>query len=737
MVDVFQDGVQIHGNTTEKTQLEVRGPAGQTTEPLQEWQDPSGVPLSQITADGRLEIGDPSAPSALVQANDENVSPTGSVKRGIQTRGNVDGAVTEPLSWSATELEFSGTGGVASDQAAQRVQIVHDNSGDSSNADLRAGDFEAINRAGSSGTPTGILTGVHIGVTNEVGAYLNEANGLKIEAPINDSTIAKLHGIQIEDVNQGDENFALHTGEGLVHLGDVIELVEQLTQPSVPPASGTVQLYAKDDKLYAWDGATHMDLTGGGGGTDENVAVSATDTTPGYLDGKLVMGSTKLTKTVLSGGADEDLQLDVDPSQIDLDELGDVNAPTPSNGQALVFNSGSGQWESATLASADEKVGVSANDTTPGYLFSKLAAGSSKLTITETNDGGDEDITLDVNATAIDHTQLLNVGTNTHAQIDSHITNTSNPHNVTAAQAGAAADGMLKVSSNDTTADYLFNKLTAGSGIQLTEQNNGGNENVQIGVADNYVLNTGDTMTGQLFVDGGANVIQLRVQAHSTQSANVVEIEDSTSADRIVIDENFRLGIGTNDPQSILSVNGGPIRLTATAGSDSSYSTLEQGGSGQFSVLQRRSSGDSIINLDPDADDGSSVSTIRMFNNVNTTGAKQLILYKGNGTASILHRFGTDFVTINENTDDIDFRVKGTTDQSLLVANAGTNNVGIGINIPAMSAKLEISTSTGALLLPRMTTTQRNALTAIDGMVIYNFTSKAVEAYENGTWVNL
>jgi len=43
--------------------------------------------------------------------------------------------------------------------------------------------------------------------------------------------------------------------------------------------------------------------------------------------------------------------------------------------------------------------------------------------------------------TITDHTLLSNIGTNTHAQIDAHIANTSNPHATTAAQVGADPAG--------------------------------------------------------------------------------------------------------------------------------------------------------------------------------------------------------------------------------------------------------------------------------------------------------
>jgi hypothetical protein len=53
----------------------------------------------------------------------------------------------------------------------------------------------------------------------------------------------------------------------------------------------------------------------------------------------------------------------------------------------------------------------------------------------------------------ISHTILSNIGTNTHAQIDTHIANTSNPHSVTATQVG--------LGNVDNTSDATKNTATA------------------------------------------------------------------------------------------------------------------------------------------------------------------------------------------------------------------------------------------------------------------------------------
>ena len=53
----------------------------------------------------------------------------------------------------------------------------------------------------------------------------------------------------------------------------------------------------------------------------------------------------------------------------------------------------------------------------------------------------------------------------------------------------------------------------------------------------------------------------------------------------------------------------------------------------------------------------------------------------------------------------------------------------------------DLQADTGAyastLTVPRLTTTERNALTAVNGMVIYNSPAHKFQGYEGGSWANL
>ena len=43
----------------------------------------------------------------------------------------------------------------------------------------------------------------------------------------------------------------------------------------------------------------------------------------------------------------------------------------------------------------------------------------------------------------------------------------------------------------------------------------------------------------------------------------------------------------------------------------------------------------------------------------------------------------------------------------------------------------------GLVLLPSFTTTERDNLTAVNGMILYNSTTATVQVYQGGAWANV
>lgn len=74
----------------------------------------------------------------------------------------------------------------------------------------------------------------------------------------------------------------------------------------------------------------------------------------------------------------------------------------------------------------------------------------------------------------------------------------------------------------------------------------------------------------------------------------------------------------------------------------------------------------------------------------------------------------------------------------LAIANYYTviaQSVGIGTTTPNSSALLDITSTTKGLLMPRMTTVQRNAIVSpADGLLIYNTTTDELNQRQNGAW---
>ena len=64
-------------------------------------------------------------------------------------------------------------------------------------------------------------------------------------------------------------------------------------------------------------------------------------------------------------------------------------------------------------------------------------------------------------------------------------------------------------------------------------------------------------------------------------------------------------------------------------------------------------------------------------------------------------------------------------------------STGIGTSTPSSSAKLDVSSTTQGVLLPRMTTTQKNAISSpAEGLEVYDLTLHQKSYYNGTTWIN-
>ena len=106
------------------------------------------------------------------------------------------------------------------------------------------------------------------------------------------------------------------------------------------------------------------------------------------------------------------------------------------------------------------------------------------------------------------------------------------------------------------------------------------------------------------------------------------------------------------------------------------------------------------------------------------------------GADTLVARTSTDTLTNKTltspdiNTPDID---GGAIDAAIIGANTPAAITGTAIS----GTSLEITGTAGAAKLNTVTTTQRNALSAANGMVVYNSTTSKIEAYAGGAWVQL
>lgn len=115
------------------------------------------------------------------------------------------------------------------------------------------------------------------------------------------------------------------------------------------------------------------------------------------------------------------------------------------------------------------------------------------------------------------------------------------------------------------------------------------------------------------------------------------------------------------------------------------------------------------------------------------------IFFSEHGTATDLYDFFSQRVPAGDGVVTNHYGVYITADSDSPVQNwlSGRTQIsGTSFGLSSVSAGLEISGNTQALLLSRMVTGDRDGLTAVNGMMLYNADTNKIQSYENGAWID-
>ena len=369
----------------------------------------------------------------------------------------------------------------------------------------------------------------------------------------------------------------------------------------------------------------------------------------------------------------------INPDQA-LNDLSNVNCPTPTNGQALVFNTAQNKWINGAVQTINSIGDIADVDiTTAAPTVNQVLKWDGSKFIP----ANDIETQIALASASID--DLDDVST-------SGVDDPSNGQ-VLAWNAGAAQFKPINPVFNQTgTFDGTFEGTMKGTLV-------GDDSTILV----DGITNTIKLDNGQIFFDG----VQIKLLA-GNNNLKFGEVTDN-------VGPTFQL-YNTDKSQ--------PIEIISVGGTGNDFSKF------QFNVKDNSlqtpvtfTAGDSLAGISWngwDTNNSKYIPSAQMYGKVSTSAGSvaadtvkgTLVFATNDGTASAPSLKFMEF-----------------TSDGRLSINSQTANATLDVN-----GNAKIGTE---LLLGSMTTTQRDALTAANGMIIYNTTDNKFQGYENGAWSNL
>ena len=256
------------------------------------------------------------------------------------------------------------------------------------------------------------------------------------------------------------------------------------------------------------------------------------------------------------------------------------------------------------------------------------------------------------------------------------------------------------------------------------------NNTMSVSIGNNFNnLTTGRSnfAIGNLALDnittGQANIMIGNFAGHSCNYLYNIGIGDYTLMNTTTGTRNIAIGWGA-----------GPDNVTG------SFNTFVGYQSGNFETSSFNTAlGDNALYRNVSGSHNTAIGMGALRNGATGSNNVALGSYSGAATIGNFNVFLGDSSGYNETSSYKLYIESSSSSSPLIWGDFNTDIVNIngnlGINTTTPQGALDINSTTGALIVPRMTTTQRNALTAVNGMIIYNTTTNQFNFYENGTWV--
>ena len=292
------------------------------------------------------------------------------------------------------------------------------------------------------------------------GAWAQGGNCIAIGKDVNNTT-----GNTAQIGTSNSNKIVLGSGGQLSLVGAAKQFVQpNYTTAALPIGVTGATVYDTDtNELKVFDvtwnsiaGVTdHTLLTNIGTNTHAQIDTHISDLTRHYLKSEILvtdLGDTTITTPVLDEvlGYDGADWVNGSLTIVSLNELSNVlTTMNPTDGQVLTFDTTNG-WQSETFAAGvtdhtlltnigtntHAQIDTHIADTTLHFTKASISLNDLSNVFTAMNPADGHVLTYDtingwqseVNQHLTDHTALTNIGTNTHAQIDTHIAATTNPH---------------------------------------------------------------------------------------------------------------------------------------------------------------------------------------------------------------------------------------------------------------------------------------------------------------------